>query len=324
MKLQYLPEIIIPEIKTTKRLKIFYVADIQNWSFHLKGNIYKKHLKEFDVDIGFASSSDWIQHSFNKHYDVIVHLHEQYIKDEKMLLDFIKRHNERGTKVVLTINEVICPYDLMLKKKKLLLYNSISVNNPYVLENLKKIGFKNIFTTYDGVDLDTFFVEKLYEQRKYNIFFSSSKIRMMHKGYEILQDVKFILKEHKDIKFKEIYTDSYENKITWQEMRKHYNECKIFLCLSQSEGGPCTLLESAACGCVPISTDVGYTNYFHSCHFIKRTAESCAKKILELKNNQEILNNNHIEILQEIKKWDSSLLVKQWGKFWEESYCNTL
>ena len=319
MKIKNLPEIIIPEIKTSKKLKIFYVADVCNWSFHLKGIQYKKHLPEFDIDIGFATDN-WIEQCTKKNYDVVVHLHEQYIKEVKALKEFILEQNKKGTKVLLTINEVICPYDLIIKKEKLLLYNGISVNNPYMLQNLLNLGFKNIFLTYDGVDLETFFVEKEFSKRDFGVFFSSSMMRMVHKGYNILQDVKFMLKKHKDIYFKEVYSDSYNNKVTWQEMRAFYNNCKIFLCLSQSEGGPCTFLESAACGCVPVMTDVGYSNYFKSCSFISRNASSCVEKILEFKNNQDLLLSKHELLLTEVKNWDSKLFAKQWGNFWCKSY----
>lgn len=319
MKITNLPEVVIPEIKCLKRLKVFYVADTPNWSFHLKGVEYKKHLPEFDIDIGFATE-DWINQADRKDYDVIVHLHEQYIKDTEDLKKFINRQNSKGTKVLLTINEVICPYDLMMKKEKLLSYNAISVNNPYVYNSMSRIGFENICLTYDGVDLETFFVDKDFDKRNFNIFFSSSIMRMAHKGYNILQDVKHMLNDHRDINFIEVYSDSYNNKTTWTEMRKLYNNCKIFLCLSQSEGGPCTLLESAACGCVPIMTSVGYSNYFKSCTLIERNMQSCVEKILYLKNNPKLLKEKNEMVLDEVKTWDARLLARQWGNFWNSSY----
>lgn len=320
MKIKELPEITIPNIQSNfKVLKVLYVADTPNWSFHFKGIEYKKFLQQFDIDIAFASEN-WIDQANSLKYDIIVHLHEQYIKDIEDLKLFILQQNSQGTKVVLTINEVICPYDLMMKKNKLLLYNNISVNNPYVLQSMNRLGFKNISITYDGVDLKTFKSQTEFEKREFSIFFSSSLMRLSHKGYNILQDVKKTLSKYKDINFIEVYSDSYKNKRTWQDMNELYNSCKIFLCLSLSEGGPCTLLESAACGCVPVSTDVGYTNYFKSCSIIERNVKSCVEKILELKNNPEILYKKHKNILDEIKLWDSKLMSQQWGNFWLKSY----
>lgn len=324
MKLKNLPEIYIPNIGFNHRsLRILYVADTPNWSFHFKGVEYKKFLPQFDIDITFADQN-WIEQVNSLKYDVIVHLHEQYIKDIDDLKFFISKQNSHGTKVVLTINEVICPYDLMMKKNKLLLYNCISVNNPYVLQSMERLGFKNTFLTYDGVDLQTFKVEKEFEKRNFSVFFSSSYMRLGHKGFKILQDVKNILADYKDINFVEVYSDSYKNKRTWQDMKDLYNSCKIFLCLSLSEGGPCTLLESAACGCVPISTDVGYTNYFKSCKIIERNAKSCVEALLHYRENPNLLFDNHKKIVEEIKIWDSKLMSQQWGNFWHKSYFNEL
>lgn len=321
MKILNLPEITIPILNCNKRLKIFYVADTPNWSFHYKGLDYKNFLPQFDIDIGFANQNWMEQANLNK-YDVVLHLHEQYIKETNDLKIFINEQNFKGTKVLLTINEVICPYDLMMKKQKLSLYNSISVNNPYVLNSMNRLGFKNIQLTYDGVNLDMFRVIKEFNKRKFNVFFSSSMMRLSHKGYDVLKEVKDILKNHRDIRFVEIYSDSYNNKRTWNEMIEIYNSCKLFLCLSKSEGGPCTLLESAACGCVPICTDVGYSNYFKSCSIIERNAQKCADKILELKENESLLNEKHEMILEEIKKWNSKFMSQQWGNFWQQSYFN--
>ena len=320
MKLNKLPKIVIPNLDhTINRINVLYLADTPNWSFHFKGIDYKKHLPQFDIDIGFANLN-WIDQVEKKHYDIIHHLHEQYFAETKDLVNFIKHHNSKGTKVVLTINEVLSPYDIMIKKDRISAFNCVSVNNPYIYEIMIKSGFENIHLTYDGVDLSTFFIEKPFDKRDFIVFFSSSVMRLEHKGYSILQEVKNKLSNYKDIYFAEIYVDSFNNKRTLKDMNKIYNECKVFLCLSKSEGGPCTLLEASACGCVPVCTDVGYSNYFRNCNIIERNVDSCVDKILELKSDKKKLQLMHHGIIDEIKSWDSKYMSQQWGKFLIDSH----
>lgn len=307
--------------------KILYVADVPNWSFDIKGNQYRKHLPQFEIDIGYARQdlSDeykglyWEDMMRRKKYDVIWHLHGYNLPGYDRLFRFVSDQNEKGTQIILTQNEVT-PYEVVVSDiRRYGTFNALSVNNPWAYENFTKAGFSNIFRTFDGVDLNVFGVDIPFEKRKFKVFFSSSTIRLEHKGYPIWQEVKKLLADRVDIEFVEVITDSFNNKRTPEEMNAIYNECQVFVCLSVSEGGPCTLQESAACGLVPIMTRVGYCDYFENVFIIDRNAQACAEKILYLKDNPDILLSMSQGISEEILPWHDKFMAQHWGHFLQQT-----
>jgi Glycosyl transferases group 1 len=296
---------------------ILYIADVPNWSFDIKGHQYKKYLPQFKIDIGYVLNPDpekkWQNMILSKKYDVIWFQHQQNISYEN-IVSFISKQNKKRTQVICTINEVLSEAQIKNEIKLLSAYNAISVNNPWVYDNFKRLGF-DVYKTYDGVDLNTFGPDKPIQTRDFKVFFSSSLARLEHKGYYLFQDVKKILEKRKDIQFVEIITDSYNNKKTPVEMNEVYNQCQVFVCLSLSEGGPCTFQEAAACGLVPIMTRVGYADYFDNIFVIERNAEECAKKIVYLKENPEILIKKSYGISKEILPWHDKFISQHWGYF---------
>lgn len=307
----------VPLFDYSKKPKILYVADVANWSFDIKINQYKKHLSQFDIDVGYLippnPDSDWLKMIERCKYDVIWHQHHKGL-NHSIANDFVNHHNKLGTQVICTINEVLPANSIKSELKLLSSYNFLSVNNPWSYESFTEAGF-DVYKTYDGVDLNTFGCDRPFQKREFKIFFSASKTRLEQKGYYLLQEVKTILKNYSDIKFVEVITDSYNNKRTQVEMNDIYNECQVFVCLSVSEGGPCTLLESAACGLVPIMTKVGYADYFKTAIVIDRKPSDCAESILYLRNNPELLFKKSCEISQEILNWSDHLMSKDWGLF---------
>lgn len=305
----------------SEKPKVLYVADVPNWSFEIKGHQYKRYLPQLDMDIGFINHPNqdmiWQNMSDRKHYDVIWHLHANNLSNQNMF-DIIK-HNSKGTQVILTQNEVTPYEEIKYNIKKYSLFNFISVNNPWVYENFKKAGFDNIFTTFDGVDLAVFGHDTPIEKRNFKVLFVSSKSRLEHKGFYIWEEIKKSLKYREDIEFVEVISDSFNNKRSQEEMNLLYNQCKILVCLSKSEGGPCTLLESAACGVVPLMTKVGYCEYFKNLFILEREASPFIEKILYLKDNENILNNMSKGISKEILPWSDRLMSQHWGYFVQNS-----
>jgi len=305
--------------------KVLYVADVPNWSFDIKGHQYRKYLPQFEIDIGYARCDlapefgYWEDMMRQKKYDVIWHLHGYNVPGYDRWFAFVADQNKKGTQFILTQNEVT-PLELIQNDlRRYAVFNALSVNNPWAFENFSKAGFSNIYTTFDGVDLHVFGPDMPIQKRKFKVFFSSSIVRLDHKGYPIWQRVKELLAHRTDIEFVEILTDSFNNKRTPEEMNSLYNECQVFVCLSISEGGPCTLHEAAACGCVPIMTKVGYCDYFKNLFIIDRNAEACAEKILFLKDNPEILFNMSRGISKEILPWHDKFMSQHWGHFIQQS-----
>lgn len=302
--------------------KVLYIADVPNWSFDIKGKQYIKYLPQLEIDIGYASKElspegqHWEEMILKKRYDVIWHLHAwNFGSDNESMHEFVRDQNRQGTQVILTQNEVTPLEAILGDIKRFSGYNCISVNNPWAYNNFLRAGFTNIFTTFDGVDLNVFGHDKPIHKRKFKVFFASSTMRLEHKGYYILQEVKKLLADYPDIEFVEIIADSMNNKRSQEEMNAIYNDCQVFVCLSVSEGGPCTLQEAAACGLVPIMTRVGYCDYFKNLFIIERDAKNCAEKILYLKNNPEVLYNMSKGISKEILPWHDKNMSQHWGYF---------
>lgn len=102
-------------------------------------------------------------------------------------------------------------------------------------------------------------------------------------------------------------------------MNQIYNDCQVYVCLSISEGGPCTLQEAAACGVVPIMTKVGYCDYFENLFIIPREAKACAEKIEYLKDNPDVLFRMSLGISKEILPWHDKFMARHWGFFLQKA-----
>lgn len=313
-------------IEFSEKPKILYIADVPNWSFDIKGKQYKRYLPQYDIDIGYSTSElpteftglHWKSMIKTKHYDVVWFLHDNYISDLKELIDFVFFMNQKNTQVILTQNNVLSYEHICSDIKRYAAFNFLSANNPWCYENFKKAGFQ-VYKTYDGVDLNIFGPDKHFYKRDFKVLFVSSKLALEHKGYYIWKDVKQRLKDQNDIEFVEIIADSTKNTRTPEEMNKIYNECQVYVCLSYSEGGPCTLLESTACGCVPIMTKTGYCNYFKNIFVIERSADACCEKILYLKNNFEEMQKMSRALNKEILPWHDKLMSQHWGYFLQKA-----
>ncbi len=304
--------------------KILYVADTPNWSFDRKGRDYRKYLPELEIDIGFANDivkttgraeSHYRHMESQKHYDVIWHLHEFFISDEAELKKYVKHHNARGTKVILTINQLYNLQDIENRRGRFSAYNAISANSPYCYFKLMEAGLSPHFTP-DGYPGETFGPDIPVEKRPFKVMFVSSKLWMEHKGFDIWLRVRDRL-EPIGVGFIEVLVDSYNNPFTFEQMNDLYNQAQIFVCMSRSEGGPCTLQESAGCGVVPICTKVGYTEYLKNIFIVNRDADSFIEKILYLKANPDVVKSMSRGVIREAYHWQSRLTARKWGHFVE-------
>lgn len=307
------------------RPTVLYVADVPNWSFDLKGKEYRKYLPQYIIDIGYAHPSLKDQPTFwenmmrRRHYDVIWHLHADNIGRSDDLIRFVHEQNRRGTLVILTQNNVLSVAEIRQDLRRYTAFNLLSVNNPWSYRSFLAAGFPKVYLTYDGVDLTTFGPDVPIAHRPFRVLFTSSLMRLDHKGYPIWQEVRKLLEHRKDIEWEEILADSFSNRRTHQQMNDIYNGCKVFVCLSVSEGGPCTLLEGAACGLVPIMTRVGYSEYFENCFIVERDAKACAEKIEYLADNLDVTHHMSRAISKEILPWSDKLMSQHWGYLVEQA-----
>jgi glycosyltransferase involved in cell wall biosynthesis len=284
--------------------KVLYVADIPNGILDIKGHQYKKYLPQFEIDIGYsdASSEYWEDMIKEKKYDLICH-QENNISD-----NIVSDQNKKGTQVVLTQNEVVSVDKIKSNLKKYSVFNSISANNPFLYDNFHEAGFDDIYATFDGVDLHVFGHDIPIQKRKFKVFFLSNV-----EDCQIWQKVKELI-DRSDIEFVELSTD-YFNKYTPEQMNSLYNECQVFVCLSEN----IHYNEASACGCVPVTTKIGYCDYFKNLFIVDKNPEACAEKIIHLKDNPEILFKMSKGISKEILPWHDKFTSQHWGYFIQQS-----
>lgn len=302
--------------------RILYVADAPEWSFDRKGQDYRKHLPDLDIDIGFANPVCFergLGHAYyrdmekTKHYDAVWHLHDGYIWSEEELAQYIEGHHRNNTLVFLTINQFYNSEEIELRRTRLERYDGISVNNPYCYFILKDAGFDVTYTP-DGYPGETFMPEVAIENRPFNVVFVSSKLWLQHKGYEIWCKVRDTL-EQEGIGFIEVVADSMNNTRSFEQMNEIYNRAQVFVCMSKSEGGPCTLQETAAAGLVPVCTRVGYTEYLKNIFIVERKPEPFIEKIRYLRDNPVIVKQMSRAIVKEAYHWQSCFAAQHWGDF---------
>lgn len=314
--------------------KVLYVADLPGWDQDIKGHQYRKHLPQFDIDIGYSrqgTSPFWEDMLKEKKYDVVccnnipnlshyqapkyvpLNFGTKFNSYYEELLAFIREQNQAGTQLVLTQDEAN-RQDI----RRYAAFNALAVNNPKTFDDFDRAGFGGIYRTYDGIALDVFGPDVPIQNRRFKVFFTSSVIQPEEKGYPIWQEVRRILNDRKDIEFVELLTDSFSNK-TPEQMNELYNSCKIFVCLSLAENGAASLHEAAACGLVPITTKVGYSEYFKNLFIIDRDAMSCVEKIIYLNDHQDVLAKMSQGISKEVLPWDMRLMSQHWGYFIQQT-----
>lgn len=188
--------------------------------------------------------------------------------------------------------------------KRISQFNAISANNKF---SFHKLNAQGIHCNYvpDGVDLETFQYKTPLEEREFGILFISSRSKQHHKGIKIFRALKRSLADS-GVKCRSIVVDSSSNKRTHEKMCQIYNQYPIFICASQAEGGPATLLESTACGCIPISTPVGYSQTIigkKNGYIVPRDHESFLKTILDLRDRTDLMQRMSLGARKSVKNW---------------------
>lgn len=123
-----------------------------------------------------------------------------------------------------------------------------------------------------------------------------------------------------DIKL--ILADRNDKLIPIEEMKEFYNNIDIYVCASETEGGPNPILESMCSGIPIITTDVGIVNDVlgnRQKKFIleERTVENLKNKIKELINDKEKFKELSNENLEISKNCTYDEIAKQFKEFFD-------
>lgn len=119
-----------------------------------------------------------------------------------------------------------------------------------------------------------------------------------------------------------ILADRSEKLIPIEEMKDFYKQIDIYVCASETEGGPNPILEAMCCGVPIISTDVGYVRDvlgMKQKDFIlkERTKEDLKENIKKLLENKEKFKELSKENISESKKCTYDVIAKQFKEFFD-------
>lgn len=137
----------------------------------------------------------------------------------------------------------------------------------------------------NGVDTDFWKPTRPIEGRSRVLWCGSSSVSKMKNYHNVIAPLGQLLKEEGlDFSFRPI--DHIDDSVfTPEEQRDWYNTADVVVCASSSEGGgPSYLMEAAACGCIPVTTEVGS---------VPEWAGAC---------NAEIVQSSGRSLLEGIKK----------------------
>lgn len=116
--------------------------------------------------------------------------------------------------------------------------------------------------------------------------------------------------------------DRSERLIPIEEMKDFYKQIDIYVCASETEGGPNPILEAMCCGVPIISTDVGYVSDvlgLKQKDFIlkERTKKALKENIKKLLVNKEKFKELSEENIRESKKCTYDVIARQFKEFFD-------
>ena len=109
-----------------------------------------------------------------------------------------------------------------------------------------------------------------------------------------------------------------------KEMKEFYNSIDLYICVSEQEGGPNTILEAMCCGVPIISTNVGFVQEVlgkKQSKFIidERNIDNLKEKIKQLYSQKTMFKELSKENLEEIEKHSYDIIAKKFKEFFEKN-----
>lgn len=174
-------------------------------------------------------------------------------------------------------------------KSKMRLAGTLHANSMLLYNELRSMGFKNVFYVPNGVDEKLFRIVKPIPKERNNIMVGHVGKKSPRKGQE-----KYIIPAINKAKAdSKLHMNRYTNRIPHDKMYKIYQDMDVFIVASKEDGTPNPALEAAACGRPIISNRIGNMPEFiidgYNGFLVPKKVEAYVEKINYLKNNRDKL-----------------------------------
>ena len=182
----------------------------------------------------------------------------------------------------------------------------------------------------DGVDLSRFKpenIERLAEavsKRPLKLGWTGNSDWL---GYDDLKGIRTVIKPAVENLKREGYRidleilDRKNGTIPHDKMPEFYNSIDIYVCASEIEGTPNTVLEAMACGVPVISTDVGIVpdafGDLQKAYIFERNVSDLEAKIKRIIDTPDMLEQLSRENQSSIKGWDWAVRVQSFKEFFD-------
>ena len=300
-----------------KKVKVLLISDKKNWSYAAIAQSVMKFNNSDNLRLSHISCKrniDKIRRMRNE-YDLFFVLGWQNVKslpfiDKSRTITGVHSHQSFDNKST-TVNEDHPPSEKFVDYlRKFRSVNTVSLRLHKLLQHN---GLSCVYTP-NGVDTDVF--KPLDRKGVFTASCVAAEKNDWNKGVK-----KFIGPACKLSGAKLINAGS--NKINNNKMPDFYNRSHCYICASQSEGMPMSVLEASACGCVIISTKCG-----DIIHLIKNGKNGFLvnRNVEDIRNRLEYIKNPDVwkdmsDCIRQniVDKWSWAANAPKWIKFIEMS-----
>lgn len=331
--------------------RIALIADVRDWVFNnLANQLTGKLAHVYDLDIYFSSEYENVALLLNElaEYDLIHFFYREtlmtlfvsevpaYFEEHGGdYVDYVRDYIS-GLNISTSVFDHLFLADAEIAANEILfstLTSCYTVSSQKLSEIYQNIAGYNPPTLIveDGVDLDIFRpvnLDRFLQNDRPTIVGWTGNSQwgtwvdgLDHKGFLTIIKVAVEELQREGVAVTGNFIDRNVNGLPFDQMPAYYNSLDIFLCASDIEGTPNTVLEAMACGLPVISTNVGIVPEVfgeRQKEFITdRDVASIKVKIRQLVENPPLRQQLSQENLASIQDWSWQVKTEKWHDFFE-------
>ena len=332
--------------------KIAFITDTDNWAFYNKAVVLSEKLKDY-YDFKIIPATTALQENVLQtillvqdcdlvHFfwrGLLFSLDNENVVFKRNNLDVDEFIKEKFTKIVKTTcipdHALLDEKNIEKTKKVLNLLDGYYTLSSKLFDIYSNLGCKKPQRfIINGVNdkffipenLERFNVENL-QDRQITIGWAGNskwgdweKLEDSKGVYTIIKPaIKELKEEGYNVELK--LADKKDRLIPIDEMKEFYNSIDIYVCASETEGGPNPILESMCSGVPIISTNVGIVEDVlgpkQKEFMFERSKDNLKEKIKYLLNNKEMFKELSEENLEESKKCTYDVVAMQFKEFFD-------